>query len=75
MSLPRQLLLLVPLLLAAPAATAGFPEITAEERALTSVPNDPNAPAPLREDLAWFRREVFLREKSYTPAAHAVMKR
>lgn len=33
------------------------------------------APAPLREDLAWFRREVFLREKSYTPAARAEAER
>jgi hypothetical protein len=32
-------------------------------------------PAPLREDLAWFRREVFLREKSYTPAARAEAER
>ncbi|HYG63896.1 MAG TPA: DUF3857 and transglutaminase domain-containing protein [Thermoanaerobaculia bacterium] len=53
MILPRKKLLLAPLLLALAlgavlpfrAAAAGFPEITAEERALTSVPNQPNAPA------------------------------
>lgn len=54
MILPRKCLFSIPVLLTlalgaavlpAPAAAAGFPDITAEERALTSVPNEPNAPA------------------------------
>src|SRR5215218_6925567 len=37
--------LLLPLLAARPAAAQEFPPVTAEERAITSVPGEPNAPA------------------------------
>src|SRR3954467_2826300 len=53
-----QAVLLAPLILALPAprgAAEAFPPITDEERALTSVPGEPNAPA-----VVLFKTEEFL---------------
>ncbi len=47
--------LLLPLLAARPAAAQDFPPVTDEERALTSVPGEPNAPA-----VVLFKRGEFL---------------